>query len=166
MSASSPRDMLVVLPYALVFLRYVRQLVARCRAAPRDDLISALVQVEEAGDRLTTDELLAMVFLLLVAGHETTVNLIASGTLALLERPDQQRRLSDDPRLAQSAIEELLRFVSPVEVATERYAREDLEIAGTRVRRSPISGIPCIPAPCPHRRSARPIWTTKAASFP
>jgi cytochrome P450 len=66
-SASSPRDMLVALPYALVFLRYVRQLVARRRAAPRDDLISALVNVEEAGDRLTTDELLAMVFLLLVA---------------------------------------------------------------------------------------------------
>jgi cytochrome P450 PksS len=137
-SISSPRDMLVALPYALVFLRYLRQLVASRRDAPRDDLISALVQVEEAGDRLTTDELLAMVFLLLVAGHETTVNMIASGTLALLERPDQQRHLSDDPNLAQSAIEELLRFVSPLEVATERYAREDLEIAGTRVRRGEL----------------------------
>jgi cytochrome P450 len=141
-SASSPRDMLVALPYALVFLRYLRRLVARRRAAPRDDLISALVQVEEAGDRLTTDELLAMVFLLLVAGHETTVNLIASGTLALVEHPDQQRRLRDDPSLTQSAIEELLRFVSPLEVATERYAREDLEIAGARVRRGePVLGV-------------------------
>lgn len=137
-TASSPRDMLVALPYALVFLRYLRRLVARRRGASRDDLISAMVQVEEVGDRLTTDELLAMVFLLLVAGHETTVNLIASGTLALLEHPDQQRRLREDPSLTQTAIEELLRFVSPVEVATERYAREDMEIAGTRVRRGEL----------------------------
>src|SRR5262249_12604161 len=100
------------------------------RAGPRDDLLSALVRAEEAGEKLSEDELLAMAFLLLVAGHETTVNLIGNGTLALLEHPDQLRRLRDDPGLIRPAVEELLRFYSPVETATERYAREDVTVAG------------------------------------
>jgi cytochrome P450 PksS len=134
-AVAGARDMLVALPHAWSFLRYLRALIARRRAEPRDDLITALLQAEEAGDRLSEDELLAMVFLLLVAGHETTVNLIASGTLALLQHPDQLARLRDDPALMRTAVEELLRFTSPVQVSTERYAIEEIEIAGTRIPR-------------------------------
>jgi cytochrome P450 len=105
---------------------------------PKDDLMSALVQAEEAGDRLSEDELLAMAFLLLVAGHETTVNLIASGTLALLRHPEQMEKLKSDPSLIKPAVEELLRYTSPVEIATERYACQELEISGTQVARGDL----------------------------
>lgn len=97
--------------------------------------MSALLQAEEAGDWLSEDELLAMAFLLLVAGHETTVNLIASGTLALLQHPEQKEKLQGDPSLIKPAVEELLRYTSPVDIATERYARQDLEISDTEVPR-------------------------------
>jgi cytochrome P450 PksS len=122
-------------PSVLAFMRYIRRLVRERRARPKDDLVSALVQAEEAGDRMTEDELLAMVFLLLIAGHETTVNLIGSGTLALLEHPDQLERLRDDPALVRPAVEELLRYTSPVETASERYAREDVAVAGVTIPR-------------------------------
>jgi cytochrome P450 len=134
-SVSSGRDMLRALPAALAFVRYLRNLVERRRADPEDDLITALIQAEEAGDKLSEDELLAMAFLLLVAGHETTVNLIASGTLALLEHPEQTEWLRRDPSLVKPAVEELLRYTSPVELATERYARKDTEIRDTRIPR-------------------------------
>src|SRR3712207_6402815 len=98
-SVSSKRDMLRALPAALSFVRYLRRLVERRRADPRDDLITALIRAEEAGDKLSEDELLAMAFLLLVAGHETTVNLIACGTLALLEHPEQMERLRREASL-------------------------------------------------------------------
>jgi cytochrome P450 len=134
-SVSSGRDMLRALPAALSFVRYLRNLVERRRADAEDDLITALIRAEEAGDKLSEDELLAMAFLLLVAGHETTVNLIASGTLALLEYPEQAERLRRDPSLVKPAVEELLRYTSPVEMATERYARKDTEIRDTRIPR-------------------------------
>jgi cytochrome P450 len=137
-SISSSRDMLRALPAALAFMRYLRKLIDRRRVDPRDDLITALVRAEEAGDKLSEDELLAMAFLLLVAGHETTVNLISSGTLALLEYPEQAAALRRDPSLTKLAVEELLRYTSPVEMATERYAREDVEIAGTLVPRGEL----------------------------
>ncbi len=79
--------------------------------------------------------MLALVMLVLVAGHETTVNLIGNGTLALLEYPDQMERLRSDPDLIKSAVEELLRFHSPVEMATERFPRHDVTVAGTRIPR-------------------------------
>ncbi len=132
-SFSSTRDMVRFFPAALSFVRYLRKLIELRRADPKDDLISALVRAEEAGDELSEDEILAMAFLLLVAGHETTVNLISGGMLALLEHPEQAEALRDDPLLIKPAVEELLRYTSPVEVATERYAREDVEIEGTRV---------------------------------
>ena len=137
-SVSSGRDMLRALPAALSFVRYLRKLVERRRADPQDDLISALIRAEEAGDKLSEDELLAMTFLLLVAGHETTVNLISGGTLALLEHPEQAEALRCDPSLVKPAVEELLRYTSPVEMATERYAREDVEIAGTTIPRGEL----------------------------
>lgn len=111
-----------ILPSIYALMRHLRKLFRLRRAEPQDDLMSALVQAEDAGDHLSEDELLAMVFLLLVAGHETTVNLIGSGTLALLQYPDQLDMLRAQPALIQPAVEELLRFTSPVESATERYA--------------------------------------------
>lgn len=124
-----------LIPAVRGLFRYLRALFAARRADPRDDLLTALVQAEEAGDRLSEDELLGMVFLLLAAGHETTVNLIASGVVALLAHPEQLARLRSDPGLAKTAADELARFTSPVELATERYAREDVEIHGARIRR-------------------------------
>jgi cytochrome P450 PksS len=115
------------------FVNYIIDVIAQRRAAPKDDLISALVQIEEAGDKLSQDELVSMVFILLVAGHETTVNLIGNGTLALLRQPDQFEKLKNNPSLTKTAVEELLRYDSPIQLATERYATEDLEIAGVRI---------------------------------
>ena len=137
-SVSSKRDMLRAVPAALAFVRYLRRLIERRRADPRDDLITALIRAEEAGDKLSEDELLAMAFLLLVAGHETTVNLIASGALALLEHPEQTDALKGDPSLAKPAVEELLRYTSPVEMATERYPRGDAEIGGVTIPRGEL----------------------------
>src|SRR5262245_29124462 len=130
--------MVKAIPSALAFLRYIRRLIATRRADPGYDLVSALVQAEESGAQLSDDELLAMVFLLLIAGHETTVNLIGNGVLALLEHPDQRDRLRDEPALIKPAVEELLRYGSPVETATERYAREDMTIAGVAIPRGAL----------------------------
>jgi cytochrome P450 len=137
-SVSSGRDVWQALPAALAFVRYLRKMAERRRVSPGEDLMSALVQAEEAGDKLSQDELLAMSFLLLVAGHETTVNLIASGTLALVQHPDQLEKLKSDPLLIKPAVEELLRYTSPVEISTERYARQDLEVSGTEVPRGEL----------------------------
>lgn len=105
------------------------------RLNPADDLTTALIKAEEAGDTLTEDELLAMVFLLLIAGHETTVNLIGNGTLALLQNPDQMERLRGEPALIKSAVEELLRFTSPVLMTTERYALDDVTMHDVTIPR-------------------------------
>lgn len=129
-AATDLNDALFNIPSMLALTRYLRRQFKLRRADPRDDLISALVQVEQEGDQLSEDELTAMVILLLVAGHETTVNLIGSGTLALLENPDQQDLFMRQPNMMRTAIEELLRYYSPVEIASERYATEPLTIAG------------------------------------
>ena len=118
-----------------MFIRYLRQFFKMRRRDPRDDLATALIQAEEAGDKLSEDELLAMVFLLLIAGHETTVNLIGNGMLALLEHPDEMNKLRRDPALIKTAVEELLRYTSPVFMSTERYAREDLDLHGVTIPR-------------------------------
>jgi cytochrome P450 PksS len=120
------------------FLRYIRRQIRARRAAPRDDLLSGLVQVEEAGQQFSEDELLSMVFLLLIAGYETTVNLIGNGMLALLEHPDQLKRLRNDPTLIKPAVEELLRYGNPLETATERYPREDVTLAGVTIPRGAL----------------------------
>jgi cytochrome P450 len=133
-AASSTLGMSLAIPNAWALMRYIRKIIKKRRANPQDDLVSALAQAEESGDTLSEDELLAMVFLLLVAGHETTVNLIGNGTLALLEHSDQMERLRNDPALIKSAVEELLRYTSPVELATERYARQDVTIAGVTIK--------------------------------
>ena len=114
------------------FSEYFLELIAERRRSPRDDLLSALVAAEDEGDRLTEQELLSTCTLLLVAGHETTVNLIANGTLALLRNPDQLQRLRDDPSVARSGVEELLRYDPPVQL-TGRVALEDIELDGATV---------------------------------
>jgi len=106
---------------------YFRELIAERRAAPREDMLSALIAAEEAGDKLNEDELMATCLLLLVAGHETTVNLIGNGSLALLRHPAELRKLRDNPGLITSAVEELLRFDGPVQ-RTARIPSEDITI--------------------------------------
>ncbi|GAA5060649.1 cytochrome P450 [Thermocatellispora tengchongensis] len=113
---------------------YYAELVAERRAEPRDDLVSALVSAAGEDDgRLTEAELISTLGLLLIAGHETTVNLIANGTLALLRNPDQLALLRERPDLMPAAVEEFLRYDSPVERSTLRVALEDMEIAGTPI---------------------------------
>jgi cytochrome P450 len=111
---------------------YFRELIAERRAAPRDDMLSALIAAEEAGDTLNEEELLATCILLLVAGHETTVNLIGNGTLALLRPPAELPKLRDQPGLIGSAVEELLRFDGPVQ-RTARIPSEDITIGGQTI---------------------------------
>jgi pimeloyl-[acyl-carrier protein] synthase len=111
---------------------YLRGIIAQRRREPKADLISALVAVEERGDVLSEPELVVMCTLLLIAGHETTVNLIGNGTLALLQHPDQLARLRGAPDLIGTAIEELLRFDSPVQM-TGRIVTEALEIGGQAI---------------------------------
>jgi cytochrome P450 len=100
------------------FEEYLRDLIDKRRAEPAEDILSALVTVAESGGQLTENELLSTCYLLLVAGHETTVNLIGNGMLALLRHPDQLRRLQQDPALIRSAVEELLRYDSSVQRVT------------------------------------------------
>jgi cytochrome P450 len=111
---------------------YFNELVPKRREDPDEDLITALLQAEEAGDFLSHGELIAMLLLLLVAGHETTVNLIGNGLLALLRHPDQLDRLRNEEGIERSAIEELLRYDSPVTM-TGRIAKEDVEIGGVEI---------------------------------
>jgi cytochrome P450 len=130
--------MLLKLPSILAMIGSMRRLIADHRAHPRDDLVSRLVGMQDNGDRLTDDELLAMVMVLLIAGYETTVNLIATGTLLLLRQPDQLASLRDDPGLIGPAVEELLRLATPIDVATERYASEDVELGGVTIPRGAL----------------------------
>jgi cytochrome P450 len=110
---------------------FVRDLVATKRAHPADDLMSALVAARDGADRLTEDELTSMVFLLLVAGHETTVNLIGNGMYTLLIHPDRRALLQAEPERLPAAIEELLRFDGPVQVATFRWTSAPVPVGGT-----------------------------------
>jgi cytochrome P450 len=127
-----------IIPHVLAMIRYIRKMSRARRANPRDDLLTALVQAHEAGDRMSEDELLSMIVLLLVAGHETTVNLIGNGVVALLDHPAELQRLVDNPALIKPAVEELLRYDSPVQLATERYTREDVTLAGVTIPRGEL----------------------------
>lgn len=116
------------------FTTYLEQMFMDRQINPRDDLVSALVQAEEAGDKFNEAELSSMVALLLVTGHETTVNLIGNGALALLLHPQQLTSLKRDPTLWEQAIEELLRYDGPVETSTSRWARKDVKMGGQLIR--------------------------------
>src|SRR5262245_57464825 len=114
---------------------YVREEFRRQTRHPRGGLMAALIQAEEAGDRLSEDELVAMVFLLLAAGHETTLHQIAGSVLTLLDHPQQLAELTADWGLADSAAQELLRYLSFAQITKPRYAREDTEFCGQPIRR-------------------------------
>jgi cytochrome P450 len=111
---------------------YVRELIAWKRREPDDDVVSGLIAAEDEGDVLSEQEIIDQVILLYVAGHETTVNLIGNGTLALLRHRDQLERWAGDPSLDASAVEELLRYDSPVQFS-RRITTADLEIDGTTI---------------------------------
>jgi cytochrome P450 len=121
--AREGRDQLVV---------YFDDLIARRRREPREDLVTALIRAEDAGDSLDHRELIAMLLLLLVGGHETTVNLIANGLLALLRNPGQLTLWAADDSVSATAIEELLRYDSPIQY-TGRIVRQDVEMSGVRI---------------------------------
>jgi cytochrome P450 len=108
------------------------EMIAWKRANPADDLLTALIQAEDGGDMLNDDELVAQTLLLYIAGHETTVNLIAGGTLALLRNPGQFALLRDDPSLVASAVEEMLRYDSPVQ-ASRRITLNPVTVGGTTI---------------------------------
>jgi cytochrome P450 len=128
--STGPVGAVQAMPPSRRLLRLFDRLAAERRAEPDDGLITALVQAEEDDDALGDDEVISMMFLLLLAGHDTTSNLIASGVLALLDHPEQLQRLRDDPTLIDRAVEELLRFTSPVPFGTTRYVLDDVELSG------------------------------------
>ena len=116
---------------------YFRSLIATRRKDPKPDLLSALIAAEEEGNKLSEGELVSTCMLLLIAGHETTVNLIGNGLLALLQHPDQLRALRDDPGLIQTGVEELLRFDGPVQ-RTGRMTTAEVEIGDKRIPRDSV----------------------------
>ena len=128
-----PRERAVAETASRALDKYFRPIVKERRAAPQDDIVSALAQAEDEGDRLTEREMLNMLRLLLIAGNETTTNLIGNGMLALLRHPEQLQRLREDPSLIPSAVDELLRFDSPVQTDFRR-ALADCEVNGFPLR--------------------------------
>jgi cytochrome P450 PksS len=125
--------MVRAVPSVWRFMRYLRRLIAGKRRQPGDDLLSRLILARDGDDRMSEDELLAMAFLLIVAGHETTVNLISGGILDLIQHSEAAERLLAEPALIGPAVEELLRFSAPVMTATVRFPRHDLDMAGTLI---------------------------------
>ena len=121
------------------FITYLGALFAARRQQPRDDLISALLQAEEAGDHLSMEELFSMVVLLIVAGHETTVSLIGNATVQLLTHPELLERLKAHPEEMPQALEELLRYDPPVERALTRYVAQDVVLGGQMLKRGEMA---------------------------
>ena len=121
--------------------RFMRDLIDRKKSDPGEDILTYLLDEEEEGVRLSEDELLAMLFLLIMAGFETTTHMIGNGVLALLEHPDQLARLRAEPALIDSAVEEMLRFCGPVHGSKQAYAKEDIVLHGVKIPK----GAPVIP---------------------
>jgi cytochrome P450 len=122
------------------FIEYFQNAIALRHIQPRNDLITALAKARYEGDKLNDEEILATCIHLLTAGHETTINLIAKGTLALLRNPQQLELLRAHPELISSAVEELIRYDSPVQMLS-RWAYEDVEIGGKLIRRGDSVGL-------------------------
>ena len=138
LSASNLPGVLRAVPDQWLLVRHLRKLIAQRRTQPRDDLVTALIQAEEAGDKLSEDELIATMTLLLIAGYETTVNLIGNGTLALIEHPEQRSQFERNPALSEPVIEELLRYTSPLDMASVRFAREDTCLGSVNISQGDI----------------------------
>lgn len=132
-TTTGPLDLIKALPAARKMRKMFERLADERRRTPDDRLITALVQAQDDGDRLDDVELQAMILLLLLAGHDTTSNLITAGTVALLDHPDQLARLRAEPDLIDSAVEELLRYTSPVPCGAPRFTLDDVELSGTRL---------------------------------
>jgi len=119
--------------------RFVRDLIQEKRIQPGDDILSELIAAEDEGDRLNEDELVAMVFLLMIGGFETTLHLITNGVRTLIEHPDQLERLRADPSLWGSAVEEIVRYRGPIHGTKLQYATEDVPLHGVTISRgSPV----------------------------
>jgi len=116
--------------------KFVEQLIEEKRKNPQDDILTALIQAEEDGETLSEDELISMVFLLIIAGYETTVHLITNGVLTLLQHPDELARLRGDMDLMDTAIEEILRYDGPIEGTKPHYATEDVTLHGVTIPKS------------------------------
>jgi cytochrome P450 len=129
LSASSLNDFILARDAFRALRAYFEGVAEERRREPREDLLSALLVAEEAGDKLSMDEVFSICILLLVAGNETTTNLIGNGVFALLQHPDQLELLRRDPGLIESAVEEMLRYESPVQ-ATSRFVLERVELDG------------------------------------
>jgi cytochrome P450 len=119
------------IPNGRRIVKMIDRLAEQRRGDPDGGLVTALVQASEGSDVLGDDEIVSMIFLLLFAGYDTTSNLIGNSVLALLDNPDQLARLRDDPTLIDSAVEEMLRFTTPVPCGVTRKTTDDVEIAGT-----------------------------------
>ncbi|GAA4553347.1 cytochrome P450 [Pseudonocardia xishanensis] len=141
---------------ATAMAQFLSDLVADKAAHPGEDMLSAIVRASEDGDSLSHAEVISMAFLLLVAGHETTVNLIANGMLALLRHPDQLAALRADPSLVPNAVEEFLRYDGPVNLATMRFTTEPVEIGGTVVPEGQVVLVSLIGANRDPERYERP----------
>jgi cytochrome P450 len=133
--ASSAEEPLTWQDATTALTSYFADLIQQRRRHPQADLISGLIQAGDAGDRLSEQELIGTCILLLIAGHETTVNLLGNGLLTLLRHPDQLALLRSHPELMPSAVEEMLRFESPVQRATFRIATDDFAISGATLHR-------------------------------
>ncbi len=120
------------------FYQYLRNLLAERRKNLQDDLISALIQAGTEKNRLSEEEIYSMIFLLIIAGHETTVHLIGNGVFALLQHPEQWEQLRREPKLIHSAVEEFLRYMSPVEVTTNRWAAEPIQLHGKTIAKNDL----------------------------
>jgi cytochrome P450 len=133
LSASTLVGALRSLPDQRFIIRRLRKLIAERRREPCDDLITSLVQVKEAGDHLSEEELIGMINLLLIAGYETTVNLIGNSALALIQQPEQREILISNPGITNLAIEELLRYTSPLDIASQRFAGKDVQVGSVTI---------------------------------
>jgi len=131
LGSGSAADAMRAVPTARKLYAVLERLAEQRRAQPDDGLISALLAASEDGDSLSPDEVMAMIFLLMLAGHDTTANLIGSSALALIEHPEQAERLRADPALTPRAVEELLRFTTPVPCGASRTLLDDVEVDGT-----------------------------------
>ncbi|WP_141532399.1 MULTISPECIES: cytochrome P450 family protein [Bacillus cereus group] len=134
-ASNFPSKMKDARPEFQAFSDYLQFLIMKRKEQPKNDLISKLIYTKSEEDQLTQQEICSMIFLLIIAGHETTVNLIGNGILALLQFPEQLEKLKSNFNLIDSAVEELLRFYSPVELATNRWASKDLFIRDKLIRK-------------------------------
>jgi cytochrome P450 len=135
---------------------FIRGLIEEKREAPADDLLSALIEARDGSDRLTEDELTSMIFLLLAAGHETTVNLITNGVHALLRHPDQLALLKAEPERLPAAVEEILRYDGPLQAAIPYVAQAPIEIGGSRIEAGEVIVFALLPANRDGRKTDRP----------